>query len=50
MLGIQFGVSESTAHYTFHYWQSILEQALPPSILEPEVLIVKKKSNKQTEK
>jgi hypothetical protein len=34
MLGIQFGVSESTAHYTFHYWQSILEQALPPSILE----------------
>ena len=34
MLGIQLEVSESTAHYTFHYWQSILEQALPPSLLE----------------
>ncbi len=34
MLGIQFEVSESTAHYPFHYWQSILEQVLPPSLLE----------------
>jgi hypothetical protein len=34
MLGIQFEISESAAHYIFHYWQSILEQALPPSLLE----------------
>lgn len=34
MLGIQFKISESTAHYTFNYWQSILEKALPSSLLE----------------
>jgi DDE superfamily endonuclease/Helix-turn-helix of DDE superfamily endonuclease len=34
MLGIQFEISESAAHYIFHYWQSILEKALPPSLLE----------------
>jgi hypothetical protein len=34
MLEIQFEISESTAHYTFNYWQSILEKALPPSLLE----------------
>lgn len=34
MLGIQFQISESAAHYIFHYWQSILEKALPPSLLE----------------
>jgi hypothetical protein len=34
MLGIQLEISESAAHYIFHYWQSILEKALPPSLLE----------------
>lgn len=43
MLGIQFEISESAAHYIFHYWQSILEQALPPSLLEQ----VKKSPNEE---
>ena len=33
-LGLQFGVSESTAHELFHYWIAILEDLLPASILE----------------
>lgn len=34
MLGIQFGVSESTAHDIFHYWVKILSKLLPASLLE----------------
>lgn len=34
MLGIQFGVSESTAHDVFHYWVEILSELLPPSLIE----------------
>lgn len=33
-LALQFGVSESTAHYLFHYWMVILKDLLPASILE----------------
>lgn len=33
VLGIQFGVSESTANDTFNYW-FILQELLPPSLLE----------------
>lgn len=33
-LGIQFGVSESTAHSIFHYWLDILNELLPESLLE----------------
>lgn len=29
MLGVQFGVSESTAHNLFHYWSNILRELLP---------------------
>lgn len=39
-LGIQFGVSESTAHNIFHYWLDILNELLPESLLEQ----VKKKT------
>ena len=34
MLGVQFGVSESTAHKLFHYWSNILRELLPASLLE----------------
>ena len=33
-LGIQFGVSESTANDTFNYWLPLLEELLPSSLLE----------------
>jgi hypothetical protein len=33
-LGIQFGVSESTANNIFHYWLDILIELLPASLLE----------------
>ncbi|MEG5042618.1 MULTISPECIES: transposase family protein, partial [unclassified Microcoleus] len=34
MLGVQFGVSESTAHSLFHDWSEILRELLPASLLE----------------
>lgn len=34
ILGIQFGVSESTANDTFNYWLSNLRELLPSSLLE----------------
>ncbi len=34
LLGIQFGVSETTANDTFNYWFPILGEILPSSILE----------------
>lgn len=34
LLGLQFQVSESKAHSTFNYWQSILREGLPSSLLE----------------
>ena len=34
MLGINFGVSESTANNIFHYWIDILQELLPGSLLE----------------
>ncbi len=34
LLGIQFGVSESTANYTFNYWLPLLRELLPSSLLE----------------
>ena len=34
MLGIQFGLSESTANYIFHEWLEILRDLLPASLLE----------------
>ena len=34
LLGIQFGVSESTANYTFNYWLPLLKELLPSSLLE----------------
>jgi hypothetical protein len=34
LLGIQFGVSETTANDTFNYWFLILGELLPPSLLE----------------
>jgi hypothetical protein len=40
LLGIQFGVSESTANDTFNYWYLIQQEVLPSSLLES----VKKKS------
>jgi hypothetical protein len=33
LLGIQFGVSESTANDTFNYWMPILNELLPSSLL-----------------
>lgn len=33
-LGLNFEVSESTAHNIFHYWIKILSTLLPPSLLE----------------
>jgi len=34
LLGIQFGVSESTANDTFNYWLVNLQELLPSSLLE----------------
>ncbi|RAM48111.1 MAG: IS5/IS1182 family transposase, partial [Hapalosiphonaceae cyanobacterium JJU2] len=34
LLGIQFGVSESTANDTFNYWFPVLQELLPSSLLE----------------
>ena len=34
LLGWQFGVSESTANEVFHYWQKILRDIVPSSLLE----------------
>jgi len=33
LLGIQFGVSESTANDTFNYWVPLLRELLPSSLL-----------------
>ena len=41
LLGIQFGVSESTANDTFNYWFPLLQKLLPSSLLEQ----VKKNAN-----
>lgn len=41
LLGVQFGVSESTAHNLFHYWVKLLGELLPASLLEQ----VKKNEN-----
>ncbi|MCC5633235.1 transposase family protein [Nostoc sphaeroides CHAB 2801] len=40
LLGIQFGVSESTANDTFNYWLPLLRELLPSSLIEQ----VKKKN------
>ncbi len=40
-LGVEFGVSESTAHNIFHYWLDIFTELLPASLLEQ----VKKKDS-----
>ena len=34
LLGIQFGVSESTANDVFNYWLPILRELLPSSLIE----------------
>lgn len=34
LLGIQFGVSETTANYLFNYWFPLLRELLPSSLLE----------------
>ncbi|GAA6617946.1 transposase family protein [Scytonema sp. NUACC26] len=34
LLGIQFGVSESTANDTFNYWFPVLQELLPSSLIE----------------
>jgi hypothetical protein len=34
LLGIQFGVSETTANDTFNYWFPLLKELLPSSLLE----------------
>ncbi len=34
LLGIQFGVSESTANYIFNYWLPLLRESLPSSLFE----------------
>jgi uncharacterized protein (UPF0335 family) len=41
LLGIHFGISESSANNIFHYWIDILRELLPPSLLEQ----VKKNEN-----
>lgn len=33
LLGIQFGVSETTANDTFNYWLPLLGELLPPSLI-----------------
>jgi hypothetical protein len=40
-LGVEFGVSESTADNIFHYWLDIFTELLPASLLEQ----VKKKDS-----
>ena len=40
LLGINFNISESSAHNIFHYWLNILRELLPESLLEQ----VKKKT------
>lgn len=40
LLGIQFGVSESTANDTFNHWVPLLRELLPSSLIEQ----VKKKN------
>lgn len=47
LLGIQFGVSESTANDTFNYWMPILNELLPSSLLEQ---VKKKVSDYETVK
>jgi hypothetical protein len=34
ILGVQFGIGESTANYIFHRWLKILRELLPASLLE----------------
>jgi hypothetical protein len=34
ILGVQFGIGESTANYIFHRWIKILRELLPASLLE----------------
>ena len=34
LLGIQFGVSETTANDIFNYWKPIIGEFLPSSLLE----------------
>jgi hypothetical protein len=34
VLGLMFQVTESTANNYFHYWIKILNDALPPSLIE----------------
>ena len=34
LLGLQFGVSETTANDIFHYWLPIISEVLPPTLLE----------------
>jgi hypothetical protein len=34
ILGVQFGIGESTANYIFHRWPKILRELLPASLLE----------------
>ena len=34
LLGIHFGISESSANNIFHYWINILKELLPASLLE----------------
>ncbi len=41
ILGVQFGIGESTANYIFHRWLKILRELLPASLLEQ----VKKKDS-----
>jgi hypothetical protein len=41
VLGINFGICESSANSIFHYWLDILRELLPPSLLEQ----VKKNEN-----
>ena len=48
LLGIQFGVSETTANDTFNYWLPIIGELLPPSLLEQvKKTPVKKKLSKK---
>lgn len=50
LLGIQFGVSESTANDTFNYWFPLLGELLPPSLLEQvKKTLVNTKSSKKFE-
>jgi hypothetical protein len=34
ILGVQFGIGESTANYIFNRWVKILRELLPASLLE----------------